>query len=295
MKRKLTVRVTIVGLLVSFIGNFSLLAQQMKPVPEGKPATEDVIKVIGAKFAAGKTVKGAPFSATAVTESTQTLGDGNQIIQRSETKMYRDSEGRTRNESQIDTIGKWKSDDEVQMAFINDPVAGFTYTLNLNDKTALKYSVFLPFENLKNATVDKKLAAERAKQTKGELPSKISDPVLIEDIPADVLKKKIAADRKGEDLGTRMIEGVQAEGKRVTMTIPAGEIGNTSPIEIIDESWYSAELQTTVMTKHIDPRSGERIYRLTNISRSEPDRSLFEIPADYTVKEEAKKKFMKDE
>jgi protein TonB len=39
------------------------------------------------------------------------------------------------------------------------------------------------------------------------------------------------------------------------------------------------------MTKHSDPRFGETTYRLTNINRSEPARELFEVPADYTVKE----------
>jgi hypothetical protein len=40
-----------------------------------------------------------------------------------------------------------------------------------------------------------------------------------------------------------------------------------------------------LMTRHRDPRSGETTYRLTNLSRSEPDRSLFEVPAGYTVQE----------
>jgi len=38
------------------------------------------------------------------------------------------------------------------------------------------------------------------------------------------------------------------------------------------------------MTRHSDPRSGETIYRLANIVRAEPDRSLFVVPPDYTVK-----------
>ena len=307
MKRKLAVRVMIVGLLVSFIGNFSLLAQQKQPPTLDKVKLDDVLKVVGTKFAAGKVVKGAPFSATAVTESTQTLGDGNQIIQRSETRMYRDSEGRTRDEGQMDTIGKWKSSDDVQVVFINDPVSGFTYTLNPNDRTAFKYNVYLPFEYLKNEMVDKKMAAEKMKQivpdvvegkkipTRNEPPSKVAVGGPLQDTPADVVKKKIADNRKGEDLGTQMIEGVQAQGKRTTMTIPAGEIGNMLPIEVVDETWYSPELQTTIMTRHSDPRTGERIYRLTNISRSEPDRSLFEIPADYAVKEEIKKKVIKED
>jgi hypothetical protein len=39
------------------------------------------------------------------------------------------------------------------------------------------------------------------------------------------------------------------------------------------------------MTKHSDPRFGETVYRLTNISRTEPDASLFQVPADYKIKD----------
>jgi len=91
--------------------------------------------------------------------------------------------------------------------------------------------------------------------------------------------------RKTEILNKQTIEGVEVEGKRTTLTIPAGEIGNTLPIEVVDETWYSPELQLLVLSKHSDPRSGETTYRLININRSEPDRALFEVPADYTVKE----------
>lgn len=88
-----------------------------------------------------------------------------------------------------------------------------------------------------------------------------------------------------ESLGIQVIEGVQAEGTRITITIPAGEIGNERPIVTVNERWYSPELQTVVMTKNSDPRSGETTFRLTNINRNEPDPSLFQVPADYTVKE----------
>ena len=83
----------------------------------------------------------------------------------------------------------------------------------------------------------------------------------------------------------RSIEGVQAEGLRVTTTIPAGDIGNEQPIQIVNERWYSPELQVVVMTRHSDPRFGETTYRLTNISRTEPAATLFQVPSDYTIKE----------
>jgi hypothetical protein len=38
-----------------------------------------------------------------------------------------------------------------------------------------------------------------------------------------------------------------------------------------------------VLSKHTDPRLGETVSRVTNISRSEPPNSLFEPPADYKV------------
>ena len=88
-----------------------------------------------------------------------------------------------------------------------------------------------------------------------------------------------------EALGKQNIEGVEAEGTRSTVTIPAGKIGNVLPIDIVSERWYSTELQVIVMTRHVDPRFGENSYKLTNISRSEPARELFEVPAGYTVKE----------
>jgi hypothetical protein len=87
---------------------------------------------------------------------------------------------------------------------------------------------------------------------------------------------------KKEDLGTQVIEGIQAQGYRTVTTIPAGEIGNERPIEIVSERWYSPDLQVVVMSRHSDPRMGETKYRLTNISRAEPPRSLFEPPAGYT-------------
>ena len=98
-------------------------------------------------------------------------------------------------------------------------------------------------------------------------------------------EKKMDGKVRKESLGKQTIEGVEAEGTRETFTIGAGEIGNEQPIQVVSERWYSPELQTVVMSRHSDPRFGETTFRLTNINRSEPARSLFEVPADYTVKE----------
>jgi hypothetical protein len=88
-----------------------------------------------------------------------------------------------------------------------------------------------------------------------------------------------------EDLGTLNQYGVPAQGTRETLTIPAGEIGNNRDIHVINERWYSNELQMLVKSVNSDPRFGTTTYQLTNIVRVNPDSSLFQIPADYTVAE----------
>jgi TonB family protein len=90
---------------------------------------------------------------------------------------------------------------------------------------------------------------------------------------------------KKEALGKQALEGVECEGTRTVMTIPAGEMGNELPINVTTETWYSPDLQVTVLRKFNDPRYGEDIYRLTNINRAEPAKDLFEVPSDYTIKE----------
>src|SRR5262245_40396891 len=114
MKGKLT-RLLILSCLLA-AGGLNSVAQEKKPrmdearpqKPEPGELTDGTFKVLAANFDHNrKLVKGAPYSATATTETVQTLGDGNQIIRKNESKIYRDSEGRTRVEMTLETIGKW--------------------------------------------------------------------------------------------------------------------------------------------------------------------------------------------
>ena len=90
-------------------------------------------------------------------------------------------------------------------------------------------------------------------------------------------------------LGTRDFDGVKAEGRSTTWTIPAGEIGNRAPINIVSESWYSPELQITVYSRNADPRTGESLYRLAGIKRGEPGAELFKVPEEYKLRDPAAK------
>ena len=88
---------------------------------------------------------------------------------------------------------------------------------------------------------------------------------------------------KTEDLGSQTMEGILANGVRTTRTIPAGEIGNDRPINIVTEVWTSPDLKTIVSSKRSDPRMGEQTFQLKNIVRTEPDASLFTVPPDFKI------------
>jgi hypothetical protein len=181
-------------------------------------------------------------------------------------------------------------------------VADFSYNLDPHNRIANKSK--LVFTEIKMA-VSLKEEQVKASPPGGapppKTPGKEEKNILKVIGPVEITADSIAVDgeknmisvrdsearrKKTESLGRQVIEGVEVEHTRTTFTIPAGEIGNTLPIEVVDETWYSPELQLVVMSRHRDPRSGETTYQLININRSEPDRAMFEIPADYTIKEE---------
>jgi hypothetical protein len=214
------------------------------PRPEFRPPPFEM-------FSDNKVVKGAPYSATVLIETVQTLANGAKLTHKKTDVIYRDSEGRVRREQTFDRVGPFPVDGEPrQIVFINDAVQGVRIVLDPSQKTARKAPGF----------------------DRGGPPFRPPPP------PADM-------DRKTESLGKQMIEGVEAEGTRITITFPAGKIGNDRPLESVVERWESSELQVVVLSKHSDPIAGETTYRLTEIKRAEPARSLFEIPTDYTLEQ----------
>lgn len=220
-----------------------------------------------------KTVKGAPYSAEATTETVQTLGDGNRIVRKNSASVYRDSEGRTRREQTLGAIGQWSvAGDAPKSIFINDPVARVNYILDPKTQTAREMRV----PQLAPGSSFTRVLAPGAPAPNGVR--------VIQNAPNANGATMERHQPKVESLGKQVMEGVEVEGTRTTMTIPAGKIGNERPINIVSERWYSPELQVVVYSKRSDPMAGETTYKLTNINRGEPSRSLFEVPAGYTLK-----------
>lgn len=88
--------------------------------------TSPAMHFAASEIGTSRLVKGAPYSADAVSESTQVLMDGNKIQRRSVQRLARDGEGRTR-------VERLKQDGGIESVMINDVVAGKRYWL-LPDK-----------------------------------------------------------------------------------------------------------------------------------------------------------------
>jgi hypothetical protein len=263
---------------------------------------------VAARVPLEKSTKGAPYSAETIVEGSQTLADGNHINRKTTGRVYRDSEGRTRREED-------RANGTVGISII-DPVAGVSYSLDPENKIAWK----TPAGG--GAIIMNKLEAAVEANRKMEMEKKAPDEKMTEQAlkerqaaeakmksAADEQKVRMAIARGRGDvmmgdtgfafddktpLEHKTIEGVAVDGRKTTTVIPAGRIGNEQPITITSEEWRSPELNILVLTKHSDPRSGDSSYRLVNIIRAEPDRSLFMVPPDYTVKETGIRKMLEE-
>ena len=235
-------------------------------------------------------VQGAPYSATITNEMVQTLSDGTHISQTTTGNVARDSQGRTRQDAPLPQIGNLSAANAPHLVFIQDPVAQVSYTLNLTDKTAQKMPVppagpggpagpgaagkfFIQ--------MDAGTSVSTATPPLPPLPPPPPDAAIM--IQKNVIAGNDAANTTTEDLGSQTMQGVTAIGTRTTRVIPKGQIGNDAPISIVTEVWTSPELRTVVYSKRRDPRMGVQTFQLTNISRTEPDASLFTVPGDFTV------------
>jgi hypothetical protein len=251
-----------------------------KKMAEVQAQMNTAVKVLDGAMVSGPTVKGAPYSAQIVNEMVQTLSDNNHIKSTSSSAVYRDSQGRERREE--------SAGGTVRSIFITDPVEGSSYMLMPSSKEARKTPQrSTSFVVSDHVGVGVGAGGGRLGQVTTETRTfSINTPgggpetffFSNQEVSSSSKPKPVV-----EDLGTQTIEGVSATGTRTTITIPAGLIGNELPIVTVSERWYSPELQVTVMSTRSDPRTGTTTYKLTNINRSEPVPTLFQVPADYTM------------
>ncbi len=196
-------------------------------------------------------VTGAPYSAYGTSETVTTLADGNRIVRQNNVRMWRDSEGRTRAEYSLSSIGgPVPLEVNSTLTIIDDPAAGTRYMLQAGQNVAT-----MPIE------------ACRA-PLEGE-------PDFVGPVRAPRSALNFSPRKQ---LGERKLDGETVSGSRIEATIPAGAIGNEQPISMSAEQWYGRSLQVVVEATYRDPRTGETRYKLRDIKRSEPDAALFRVP-----------------
>jgi hypothetical protein len=236
-------------------------------------------------------VRGKPYSADTSTETVQTLADGNRIVHRTVSKFYRDSDGRTRREQTFGNVDPEHPSPHEVKVFIDDPVSGTAFVLDPGSSTAEKMQQ------------SRKLLDEHGGEDEGTriMVKEVNDSELGEQgAPGRMLIKfrdeqsanpntiavKLTDEKRDiakEDLGTRNIEGVDCNGTRQTITIPAGTVGNEKPIAIVTETWFAPAIAAVVESTSDDPRYGKTTYKLANVQLSEPAHTLFEAPANFKI------------
>lgn len=284
--------------------------------PPGSHANQVFVNgdnAVGFSFMAGepvstKVVKGAPYSAEAIIESTQTLSDGNRIVHRQRVHFYRDSEGRTRREETLTAIDPLAAQGTpATIVTIQDPKSGVAYVLDPQNKTAQKipglmstlprfgtesHGVVLGMHRISNENsvadgMDMPAIPEgntvTASSVRMDGPEVSSRGGVVAFESGSVPAKGDPADKKITPLGHEEIAGISAIGTRTSLTIPANAIGNEEPLTIVNDKWFSQELQIVLRTKESDPRLGETTYEVMTLDRGEPSHSLFAVPADYKV------------
>ena len=222
-----------------------LAAQEPLRGPDGGTST----RVSGVELLA---VRGLPFSARTTTEWTRTLPNGSTITTRLEANLARDSRGRIYRERR-------------------------TFVPANSDRQAPLNEIHL-FDPM---TRTQALCSIRA------LECVLSDyyPRTFFETPVTGLNSTGTRSLIRESIGSDTIEGLYVTGIRETTTINAGVLGNEQPLVSTREFWYSEDLQTNLAVTRNDPREGRQVIRLNNISRSEPNPHIFEIPIGYTVRD----------
>ena len=236
----------------------------------------------------------APYSGQQTNQLSQTLADGTHITRTlgMNQKAWRDSQGRVRMERSFVSMPNVLKNVPTLVEIV-DPVAGYTYIMDDVARVAHRIQLVARPQPARPTAVRQPGAAAR----QPALPSFVNGPPpgsggqIGSGQPPAARQPAPRSQSSSQDLGTQVIDGVQVQGTRTTMIVPAGIQGNDAPISIVHDVWYSAELQLNVLTVTTDPRQGVNTSQIANLSTNEPDPALFFVPTDYTIVDETGSSF----
>jgi hypothetical protein len=203
-----------------------------------------------------KCVTGKPYSLVSKTTTSKRLADGTWTTTVLEQRRMRDSAGRERTELTNGSGGP-------PFVSLTDPAAQTIVSLFAFNKTAILTHISLPIpptpeQEARSAEIRAKAAEYRAAHPSGDT----------------------------TDLPPRTIAGASAEGERRIITLHAATLSNGDPVRVIEETWTSPDLGIPLASTSDDPRGQKIAMTVVDLQRSEPDPSLFRIPADYQITEQ---------
>jgi TonB family protein len=215
------------------------------------PPIDPAFRIIGANpfFATNGpniTVARVPFQAKRVGRSVQKLADGSTVAEDIVGRIARDSDGRVRVDEQ--------QGDQPLVTEVLDPVTNTSLRWSSSSTTATQSTPFSR-QPWHVTFPSQTLSASIESNTEEREPDKITK----------------------ENLGTKTVKGLVTSGTRTTTVVSAGKI--------VREVWFSEDLQVAVLDSFTDPKGSERTIEIQEVSRSEPDPTLFQAPQGYTVKQ----------
>jgi hypothetical protein len=225
----------------------------------------------------GKVVTGEPYTATVTTTSVEKLVNGTTITHTSTITEARDSDGRT---YRLVTTPAAGSSSGFTRTTVMDPVAHTMTEWSSQSTTATQFQLRTNPRGeggawtgnggagggAGNAAVSGATGGPWAGGTGGGR------------FHAQVTKTTLPA---------QTLAGVNAEGVRTTMAIPAGTQGNDKPMVSVRELWTSPDLKIVLLETSDDPREGSRKTEVNSLTPGQPDPTLFQVPQGYTVKTQA--------
>jgi len=192
----------------------------------------------------------SPFTATVNTTWIRPLPDGSTIAWKNHRTIARDAAGRIFQERRTFVPETGNGEPAVRQIEISDPVAHEFYVCRPLERVCR----LEPFSRAESA-----------------------------DSVAPANGRKPASSSATEDLGKQTVGGLEAVGTRDTSVIPAGAIGNNSPLMSKHEFWYSPLLGINLITKRQEPRAGDQNFEVSDIAVGEPDAKLFIPPSGFKI------------
>lgn len=222
-------------------------------------------------------VPNAPYSADEVEYS----ANGEQ--RRHLRTIYRDSKGNTRIEQPL-SLGS----DSIQgptLVHIFDTASGWIYVLDAQARVAHRYRPLAP--GMLPHAVPARQVVEAVKSETGQPARRSTVPVA--ESSENLQPPKVASlpvtspGYAAEDLGEKHLDGLLVRGTRfVTPVVSEDGTRRTMTSEV----WTSPELEIVVLSASLNQQPGDRFVRLVHLTRTEPDASLFEVPAGYQIQTE---------